>query len=86
MALGRLVIIACFVLTALSLYCCNLCLTNLADVPAEAQGHVPINANTRNYVVLTGPPVTEDVWQTFPEQLKYCTTGWQPLRDLSWDL
>lgn len=52
----------------------------------EAQGHVPINANTRNYVVLTGPPVTEDVWQTFPEQLKYCTTGWQPLRDLSWDL
>ncbi|KAA6421205.1 MAG: hypothetical protein FRX49_08904 [Trebouxia sp. A1-2] len=52
----------------------------------EAQGHVPINANTRNYVALTGPPVSEDVWQTFPEQLKYCTTGWQPLQDLSWDL
>jgi len=61
-------------------------LTTFADVPAEAQGHVPINSNTRNYVALTGPPVSEDVWQTFPEQLKYCTTGWQPLKDLSWDL
>ena len=81
-ALSRAVIIACLVLTASTLNCCHFCLTSFADVPAEAQGHVPTNANTRNYVALTGPPVGEDVWQTFPEQLKYCTTGWQPLKDL----
>ena len=59
--------------------------TYIGNVSAEAQGHTPINANTRNYVALTGPPVSDDTWQAFPEQLKYCTTGWQPLKDVQWD-
>lgn len=51
----------------------------------ECQGHMPINANTRNRVALTGPPVTEDVWQSFPDQLRHCITGWKPLQELTWD-
>ena len=47
-----------------------------------AQGHLPLNEATRNCIALTGPAVSDEVWQTFPEQLLHCTTGWARLQDM----
>ncbi|KAL3161164.1 hypothetical protein ABBQ38_009533 [Trebouxia sp. C0009 RCD-2024] len=57
----------------------------IAEVFPGAQGHLPLNEATRNCIALTGPDITEEVWQSFPEQLAHCTTGWTRLRDMNWD-
>lgn len=51
---------------------------------AGAQGHLPLNEATRNCIALTGPAISDAVWQTFPEQLSHCTTGWTRLQDMDW--
>ena len=49
---------------------------------AGAHGRRPVNESTRNWLALTGPAVSHDVWQTYPQELAHCTAGWERLEDM----